>query len=491
MKVLFIYPKCPETFWSFKRALRFVSKKAAFPPLGLLTVAAMLPKAWGKRLVDCNVRRLKDEDILWADMVFISAMIVQKGSAQEVIDRCKAMGRKVVAGGPVFSTSHESFSGVDHFVLNEAEITLPLFLKDLEEGKAKPIYTSDEKPDMESVRIIPDWSLVKMRHYNSAMLQASRGCPFHCEFCDIVSMYGHKMRMKSTEQIIAELEALLAIGFRGSVFFVDDNFIGHRSKIKQLLSALIEWQVAHNFPFTFFTEASMDLAGDEQLLRLMSQANFNKVFLGIETPDVASLKECGKTQNTKLDLAEAVRIIQWAGLQVQAGFIVGFDNDTEHAFDSLAAFVQETGVVTAMVGMLNALPKTKLWERLKKEGRLDGEASGDQVSAEVNFHPKMGKERLIAGYKRLLARIYSPKEYYARLAQFVRNYRPTDKKRFSRFEFEAFIFSLFRIGIFSRSNWRYIGLLVRTFFTKPRAFPTVVELAILGVHFQRLARKLA
>jgi len=491
MNVLMVYPRCPETFWSFKRALRFVSKKAAFPPLGLLTVAAMLPKVWGKRLVDCNVRRLKDKDILWADMVFISAMIVQKGSAQEVIDRCKAASKIVVAGGPVFSTSHESFHGVDHFVLNEAEVTLPLFLADLAKGEAKVIYASDEKPDMEKVRIVPDWSLVKMRHYNSAMLQASRGCPFHCEFCDIVSMYGHKMRMKSIEQIIAELDALLEIGFRGSVFFVDDNFIGHKAKVKEMLLALIEWQEKHRYPFTFFTEASVNLAEDEQLLRLMSQANFNKVFLGIETTNVESLKECGKTQNTKMDLAEAIRIIQWAGMQVQAGFIVGFDNDNAHTFETLKTFIQETGVVTAMVGMLNALPKTKLWERLHREGRLDGEAKGDPVTDSVNFQPRMGKERLIAGYKNLLAKIYSPKEYYERLANFVKHYRPTDKKRFSRAEVKAFIFSLFRIGIFSRSNWRYISLLVRTFFTKPRVFPTVVELAIMGVHFQRLARRLA
>jgi radical SAM superfamily enzyme YgiQ (UPF0313 family) len=490
MKVLMVYPKCPETFWSFKRALRFVSKKAAFPPLGLLTVAAMLPKSWSKKLIDANVRKLKDKDIAWADMVFVSAMIVQKKSAQEVIDRCKSMGKIVVAGGPVFSTSHESFHGVDHFVLNEAEITLPLFLEDLEKGQAKSIYTSNEKPDMELVRIVPDLSLIKMRHYNSAMLQASRGCPFNCEFCDIISMYGHKMRMKSIEQIIAELDAWRSSGFRGSVFFVDDNFIGHKAKVKEMLLALVEWQEKHRYPFTFFTEASVNLAEDEQLLRLMSQANFNKVFLGIETPNLDSLKECGKTQNTKMDLSEAVRIIQWSGMQVQAGFIVGFDNDNEGTFEVLRRFIQETGVVTAMVGMLNALPKTKLWERLEREGRIDGEAKGDPVTDSVNFHPVMGKEKLIAGYRRLLASVYSPKEYYARLSQFVKNYRPTDKKRFSRLEFEAFLLSLFHIGMFSKSNWRYIKLLIKTFFTKPRSFPVVVELAIMGVHFQRLARKL-
>ncbi|MDD5528321.1 MAG: DUF4070 domain-containing protein [Patescibacteria group bacterium] len=489
MKILLVYPKCPDTFWGFKWALRFVSKKSAFPPLGLLTVAAMLPKAWSKKLVDANVRRLRDKDIAWADMIFLSAMIIQKDGAREIIQRCKNLGKIVVAGGPLFSAGYENFPNVDYFVLNEAEITFPLFLKDLAEGKLQKIYSSAEKPDL-SLTPIPDWSLIKLRHYSAMLVQYSRGCPHSCEFCDIAIMYGKKLRVKTTPRIIAELEALLAAGWRGSIFFVDDNFIGNRFRVKEMLPVLIAWQEARNYPFNFFTEASVDLADDEELLAMMSRANFNKVFLGIETTNVASLMECNKKQNINRDLAESVKKIQHAGLEVMAGFIVGFDNDTPKVFDSLLSFIQETGVVTAMVGMLNVLPKTKLWDRLQAENRLAGDAKGDPVSRSVNFIPVMGKQALVDGYLKLLGEIYSSKNYYQRIGEFLRSYKPTCKGRVSFSEFKAFLRSLWRIGIFSRSNWRYSKLLVKTFFTKRGAFSAVVVLAIQGVHFQHLAKKL-
>jgi len=490
MNILLVYPKCPDTFWGFKRVMPFISKKAAFPPLGLLTVAAMLPKAWTKKLIDLNIRRLSNRNILWADMVFISAMIIQKESVQEIIQRCKVLGKTIVAGGPLFSGNHESFPNIDHFVLNEAEITLPLFLKDLEKGTLQKIYTSSEKPDL-SLTPIPDWSLIKMRDYATMLVQYSRGCPYSCEFCDIAIMYGRQLRVKTEVRIIAEMEALRRAGWRGGIFFVDDNFIGHRVKVKKMLAVLMVWQKKYRYPFNFLTEASIDLADDEELMAMMTKANFHKVFLGIETPNVASLVECGKTQNAKRDLAESVKKIQQAGLQVMAGFIVGFDNDKENVFDELFRFIQETGVVTAMVGMLNALPKTKLWERLNKEGRLEGDAIGDPVAISVNFKPKMGKEALVKGYRKLLGKIYSPKNYYQRINKFLQSYKPVGKKRFALSDVEAFFRSLWRIGLFSRSNWRYNKLLVKTFFTKRRAFPVAVEMAILGVHFQRLAKKLA
>ncbi len=388
INALLIYPKYPDTFWSFKHTLKFISKKAAFPPLGLLTVASILPKEWDKRLIDVNVKKLKDEEIAWADIILISAMIVQEESAKEIIKRCKVLGKIVVVGGPAFTAQPEKFLGVDHFVLNEAEITLPLFLKDLEEGKAKKIYTSIKRPDITKTPI-PKWSLINFRDYATMAVQYSRGCPFNCEFCDIIIMNGRIPRTKTPEQIINELQSLYTAGWRGSIFVVDDNFIGNKTNVKQMLPLLITWQKEHKYPFQFLTEASLNLADDEKLMQLMSKANFNKVFLGIESPSVNSLKECGKMQNTERNLADSVKIIHKNGLQVMGGFIVGFDNDTEKIFESQIKFIQEVGIVTAMVGLLNALPQTRLWCRLKGEGRLLKDTSGENTDGSINFIPQM------------------------------------------------------------------------------------------------------
>ena len=331
MNILLINPKYPETFWSFKHVLRFISKKAAFPPLGLLTVAAILPGGWQKKLVDLNVEPLTDATLDWADLVFVGAMLVQRESAQEVIDRAKAAGKRVVAGGPAFTAAPELFPGVDHLVLNEGEITLPMFVRDFLAGTPQPRYTSDEKPDIAKTPA-PLWQLIRMKNYATMSVQFSRGCPFNCEFCDIIVMNGRVPRTKSPTQMLGELEALRKAGWSGSVFIVDDNFIGNKDKVKTFLRELIVWQKARKFPFTFFTEASLNLAQDEELMRLMSAANFHKVFLGIETPSLDSLKECSKLQNTTLDLAKAVNAIQSNGMQVMAGFIVGCDSDTERIF---------------------------------------------------------------------------------------------------------------------------------------------------------------
>ena len=424
MNILLVYPKYPNTFWSFKHILKFISKKAAFPPLGLLTVAALLPEKWKKRLVDTNVSKLRDRDIKWADMVFIGAMIVQEKNAAEIIDRCREMGKKVVAGGPAFTINHTKFSGVDHFVLNEAEVTLPLFLKDLETGTPKPIYRSPQRPDITKTPV-PLWSLIKFRDYVTMSVQFSRGCPFSCEFCDIPIMNGSNPRTKSPAQMLAEIGALYDAGWRGTIFIVDDNFIGNRVNVKKLLGRLIEWQKAHNYPYRLLTEASTNLADDKELMKLMSDANFSKVFLGIETPNVESLEECSKNQNTRRDLAESVKTIHGNGMQVMGGFIVGFDSDEESIFETQVRFIQKIGVVTAMVGILNALPQTKLYKRLKAEGRLLGDFTGENTDGTLNFVPKMGKEKLVDGYKKLIATIYSPRNYYKRIDTFIGHYKPT------------------------------------------------------------------
>jgi len=489
MNVLFVYPEYPDTFWSFKYVLKFIAKKAAFPPLGLLTIAAMLPEKWQKKLVDLNVESLQDAHLAWADMVFLSAMIVQKKSAQEIIDRCRAHGKKIVAGGPAFTAQHSEFTGVDHFVLNEAEITLPLFLADLEKGAPRQVYTSSIRPDI-SATPVPLWSLINIHDYATLAVQYSRGCPYNCEFCDIVIMNGRTPRSKTPEQMQKEFQALYDAGWRKSVFIVDDNFIGNRRKVKNMLPALIEWQKEHKYPFTLLTEASTDLANDEDLMQMMSSANFFKVFLGLETPDKESLKECGKYQNSSRNLVEAVHTIHRHGMQVMGGFIVGFDNDTESIFESQIAFIQQIGVVTAMVGVLTALPQTRLWQRLKAEGRLLGGATGENTDGVLNFMPKMGIEALHDGYKKILASIYSPQSYYQRINTFLEDYTPTAISRVSRNDIAAFLKSLWRIGIVSRSRFHYWKLLIRTFMRKRMALPIAVELAIHGLHYEKITKKI-
>ena len=338
--VLLLYPEFPDTFWSFKHALKFIHKKASLPPLGLLTVAAMLPKEWGKRVVDVNVRKLKDKDLAWADLVFISGMIAQRDSARELIARCHAAGKMIVAGGPLFMTEQEQFPEVNHFVLNEAEVTLQNFLQDLAQGKAQRVYSSPEFPDL-SQTPSPLWELAEMRQYASMSVQYSRGCPFACDFCNITTLFGHKPRTKTTSQMIAELDGLWKAGWRGAVFFVDDNFIGNKRVLKEdLLPALIQWQKGKS-GIPFFTEASINLADDEELMRLMVDAGFCQVFVGIETPEDISLTECNKRQNCGRDLVADIKRIQRAGLEVQGGFIVGFDSDAPTIFARQIEFIQK------------------------------------------------------------------------------------------------------------------------------------------------------
>lgn len=488
MNILLVYPQYPDTFWSFKHALKFVAKKAAFPPLGLLTVAAMLPAEWSKRLVDVNVAPLNDEDIAWADIVFVSAMLVQQENAREIIQRCQEQKKTIVAGGPAFSAQPDLFPGVDHFVLDEAEVTLPPFLEDLRNGRPQAIYKSDEKPDITRTPI-PLWSLINLKNYATMAVQYSRGCPFDCEFCDIVVLNGRVPRTKTPAQMIAEFQALYDAGWRRAIFVVDDNFIGNKVEVKKMLRELIRWQKARQYPHMLLTEASLNLADDAELMQLMSAANFSKVFLGIETPCLDSLRECGKKQNVTRDLAESVKIIHQHGMQVMGGFILGFDSDTESIFETQIRFIQRIGVATAMVGLLTALPHTRLWHRLKKEGRLVADSCGENTAADLNFIPRMGREKLIRGYQNVVRTIYSPRRYYERINTFIKSYRPTARGKPSRDDVMALFRSMWRIGVLSRSCLLYWKLLVKTALTKFRALPVAVELAIYGLHFQRCARR--
>jgi len=487
MKVLLVAAATPDTFWSFKHVLPFVFRKAAFPPLGLLTVAAMLPKDWQFRLIDLNTTRLSDVDIEWADYVFLSAMIVQSDSAREVAVRCQSKHKTVIAGGPLFTTSHANFPEIDHFVLGEAESIMPKLVADMESGCLEALYSSNGRPDITQTPV-PRWDLIKLKRYATMPLQFSRGCPFNCEFCDIIVMNGRIPRTKNSQQMIEELESLVQAGWKGKMFIVDDNFIGNKVKVKAFLQTLISWQESRNIKLSFTTEASLNLADDEELLDLMVQAGFKTVFVGIESPDEESLIECEKTQNTGRDLIAAVKKIQHSGLEVMGGFIVGFDSDKEDIFERLTSFIEQSGIVTAMVGLLTALPETRLFQRLKHENRIIHNASGNNVDGVLNFLPKLDREYLVQGYRLLVKRIYSPNEYYKRILAFLREYRPRGPRlRPAWRDFLALIRSFWVIGICTRGRREYWKFVVKVIAFHRRMLPEAMTLAIMGHHFRKIA----
>ena len=484
-----VYPQYPVTFWSFKHALKFISKKSSYPPLGLLTVAAMLPEKWQKKVVDMNVTRLSDKDIDWADYVFISAMAIQRESVKEVIRRCRELGAVTVAGGPLFTMEPDDYQDIDHLVLGEAESILPEFLNDLQNGNARHLYKAKSSPDITETPL-PVWPLINMKHYSAMSVQYSRGCPFNCEFCDIVILNGHRPRTKSTSQMIKELDVLYRQGWRNGVFIVDDNFIGNRKKLKsEVLPAIIEWRRSKRSPFTLNTETSINLADDDELLNLMVEAGFNAVFIGIETPNDDSLQECAKNQNRNRDLQAAVKKLHNAGLEVQGGFIVGFDNDPLSIFKSQISFIQKSGIVTAMVGLLNAPPGTRLFQRMKKENRIIRDFDGSNM--ECNFIPRMNYQTLIDGYKHILNTIYSPRQYYERITTFLREFNPYKKHRFNfNFDHIRVLWKSFWIlGLAEKGKRYYWRLMVSTVLKRPRSFPVAMKLAIYGYHFRRVVSK--
>jgi radical SAM superfamily enzyme YgiQ (UPF0313 family) len=487
VNILMVYPQFPDTFWSFKHALEFINKKINNPPLGLMTISALLPKNWSKKLIDTNIHELTDEDLGWADMVFVSAMDVQRADCKKVIHRAKSFGKTVIAGGPLFTTEYSNFPEVDHFILNEGELTLPLLLKDIENGiKPKHIYSMDDFADMHDSPL-PDISLINIFEYECMSIQFSRGCPFQCDFCNVTALLGHKMRLKTTAQIIAELEQYYRAGWSRNVFFVDDNFIGNKKYLKEdVLPAIIAWRKGKK-GFNFITEASINMADDPELLRLMSEAGFTSVFVGIETPNENSLIECGKKQNTKRDLIESIHKIHNAGIQVMAGFIVGFDQDTPTIFDDMINFIQESGIVTAMVGLLQAPGGTKLYHRLEGEGRILHEMSGDNTDGSTNIIPKMDPLVLKKGYIKIINTIYSPKYLYPRIKTLLKAYHPikTPGQIYAN-EVSAFFKAVWRMGL-KRGESRYFwDLVFWSLFNCPSKFALGVSLTIYGYHFRKV-----
>ena len=490
MKILMISPLSPDSFWSFKYAIKFLKKKATLPPLGLLTVAALLPKNWEKKLVDMNIEKLSDKDILWADYVFIGAMVIHRKSVEEIINRCKKLNVKTVAGGPLFTMEYEFYSDkIDHLVLNEAEVTLPGFIKDIVSGTAKHTYTSDEFSDV-SKSPIPLWGLIDVHKYASLSIQYSRGCPFHCDFCNVTSLFGRMMRKKSVTQIIDELDYMYDTGYRGSVFFVDDNFIGTVSYLKNtLLPALMKWKQDH-LEIYFFTQVSINLADDDDLMEMMRVAGFDQVFIGIETPSNDGHAEAGKTQNHNRDLVGDIKKIQRNGMQVQAGFIVGFDSDSPSIFQDQIDFIQKSGITTAMVGLLQAPEGTKLYDRMLKEKRITNQMSTDVLDASTNIIPvSMDIDTLQKGYRYILTKIYSPKYYYQRIKIFLAEYKNHGmKEQVSLVRLMAFARSMFVIGVLGKERFHYWNLLIWTSLNHPSHFPTAVNLSIIGFHFRKTVK---
>ncbi|MBI5683641.1 MAG: B12-binding domain-containing radical SAM protein [Verrucomicrobia bacterium] len=493
MKALLISPRCPDTFWSLRHAIQFSQAKALFPPLGLLTVASMLPREWSKKVVDLNVEPLTDAHLGWADIAFISAMSIHWDSVDEVIQRCKARGLKVVAGGPHFSRWPDGYKNVDHTVIGEAEEIMPALVQDLERGQAKPVYRAENFPELAETPP-PAWELINLRDYLNVSAQFSRGCPFSCEFCDVVLLFGRRPRYKSVAQIIAELDALYRAGWRGEVMFVDDNFIGNPGKAKALLTAIVGWQQEHGYPFEFFTQASLNLAENPEMLSLMSQTGFKRIFIGIETTFTDSLTECHKHQNKDQDLIEAVRTLQGAGMEVMGGFIVGFDADPPTVFDDIVRFIQAAGIPRAMIGLLSAPPGTPLWDRLEKEGRLLGFPNGDNSmsTGALNIVPKMGREKLVSGYKSMAERLYDPAAYFDRVLTFFAHHRPNSSPRRglpTAGELKSLLAILWTLGVRDsnrRAFWSFLGQVIRK---HRHLFTEAIFTAACSHHFHIISRR--
>jgi radical SAM superfamily enzyme YgiQ (UPF0313 family) len=486
MKVLLVYPRFPKTYWGMEYTQRLIGRKALLPPLGLLTVAALLPRDFEPRLIDMNVEPLRDADLTGTDIVFLSAMHVQRESYDEVIRRAHALGKRVVVGGPYVTTDPDASAEADSMVLGEAEDLIAQVCADLSRGELQRRYQAAERPDV-TRSPVPRFDLLKVHAYSSLGVQFSRGCPFQCEFCDIIEIFGRVPRTKPPAQLIAELEALRMTGFRGSVFVVDDNFIGNKGAARRLLPELTRWMESRKHPFELFTEASVNLAAEDELVAEMVRAGFTAVFLGIETPSSEALAETKKRQNLHLDLGTAVEKLTRAGLEVMAGFIVGFDADDEGIFDRQQRFIQSAPIPLAMVGILAALPSTQLWRRLEREGRLRTQSNGN-VFGRTNFETRLPEETVVRGYAKLLGALYDPAAYFARCERTL-ELLPAKSAAKARwgigFALKVFVRSLLSQGLRSKYRSHYWRFLVRVLTRQPRHLVRAIALAVKAEHLIR------
>ncbi len=496
---LFVYPKFPPSYWGFKYALDFIGKKSSMPPLGLLTIAGMFPDNYNMRVVDMNVGTLTDADLEWADMVLTSTMIVQKESLYNVVEACNRADVPIIAGGPhptsYYDNIKEECNGtVDHFLFGEVEETFEDFMTDFESGAAKEVYKETKKPDITKTPP-PRYDLIDLKPYGSMALQFSRGCPFNCEFCDITKLFGRVPRTKSNEQMLSEFEMLYKLGWTGSMFVVDDNFIGNKRDAMRLLPAVQEWQEERGFPFSLYTEASVNLVEIPEMLDAMSIAGFNMVFLGIETPNEDALITTSKGQNTSKEedagsyLLNSIRKIQHKGMEVTGGFIIGLDGDTE--FDSHIDFIQEAGIPMAMAGLLTALKETDLWHRLKQEDRLLLESTGNNTDMSLNFVPEMPRDQLIQEYRRVISTLYDPtlKNYFDRCYTMLEHipYKTHNVRSIQKDEVRAFLLSI-RRQMLSKQGFQYIKFIVKVLKNHRKMFPEAIRLAVMGYHLEKITR---
>ncbi len=496
MKILLVYPEHPDALYSYKEASSFFGAISALPPVGLLTVAAMLPHEWEKVAVDMNINELKDETIKWADYVFISGLtMLQRDPSKKLINRCKQFGIKTVAGGPLFSTEYENFKEVDYLVLNEAEVTLPVFLEDLEKGNPKHTYFARERADIHTTPN-PLWELIDMRDYLHLSIQYSRGCPYDCEFCDITAVLGRKPRTKSKEQIISELDKMYDLGWRGLIFLVDDNFIGNTVKLKnEILPAIIKWREERRNPIRFVTQASINLVDDKALMNLMANAGFNNVFIGIETPNIESLIECGKKQNLNRDIVASVKTIHENGIMVFGTFVLGFDSDTPSVFEEMIQLIQESGIIVAQVAILTPLKGTRLYDRLKAEGRLlkeDPVVISLDADPTQNFITKMDKTELLEGFCEVVNTVYSPKVFYDRIKIFLENYKPVSEDSEIDYIKVLIVFTriIIYIGILGQERFYFWKSVLWCLFNKPKHVPAIFFFSILDLNWRNIYSKM-
>lgn len=485
MRVLLLYPLFPKSFWSFEKTLALVNCKALLPPLGLITVAAILPQQWEFRLVDHNIQEITEADWEWAELVIISGMIVQKNDLLVQIDEAKKRNKLVAVGGPYATTSPQEVEAADFLILDEGEITLPMFIAAVERGDRAGVFRATEKPAVTETPI-PRYDLLDLNAYDNMSVQFSRGCPFQCEFCDIIVLYGRKPRTKTPQQLIAELETLYNLGWRGAVFMVDDNFIGNKRNVKLLLQELKDWMADKGYPFGLTTEASVDLAKDEELMKLMVECNFKKVFLGIETPDTDSLALTNKMQNTRDPLTESIDKITRAGMQVMAGFIIGFDGEKPQAGDRIVQFVEQTCIPMAMFSMLQALPNTALWHRLEKEGRLLNSAANINQTTLMNFVPTRAIEDIANEYVEAFWQLYDPEAYLNRIFRYYMKLgeaKNVVSKRTSWKTIRALGLLLWKQGVQASSRWLFWRNLIQVIVKKPRQLEIYLTLCAYLEHF--------
>ena len=500
MKITLLYPEFPDSFWSLKGSVKSISKKANCPPLGLLTVAGMLPPDWELKLIDLNVTSVTDEDIESADWVFISAMTIQKESVARLVDRCKESNTGIVAGGPLFTIYYDEYDDIDCVVLGEAESIISSLIADLESGSVRHIYKSEEFLPL-SQTPVPSWSLINTDDYMTLAIQCGRGCPFNCEFCDIAVLSGDRHRIKPADNVTSELEAIYNTGWRGGIFVVDDNFIGNKGYVKnELLPAIKEWSDRKNFCFWYNTQTSINLADDEELMNQMYDVGFCQVFVGIESVDEDSLIECGKTINLNRDLLNSVRTLQNHGLEVQCGLIVGFDSDSASVFQNQIDFVQSSGIITVNVSLLAVQKGTRLYERIKAENRLIKEWTGDSTDGSLNFITKMDPSTLMNGYKYVINTIYSPEYLYARMAIFLNEYKlqiyAGPRKGGARIAdilrtLKRMLNIISVLGIQNDGRIGFWKMMLRTITKWPGSLPVMLNLSMIGLHLRRWARKIS